>query len=565
MPASFKIKKPEFFIVGTMKGGTTILYDFICMHPDVKKAKQKEIHYFSLYPDNGLEWYISHFDFESPGITGEASPTYFDVAYTSSIPKAIKAVNPDAKIILITRDPVERAVSHFFHLKTINKVPLLQDMDVNEFFSIDFDKAISQSTDHQYYLNQVLWFSFYSRKLNIYRQVFSKDKIIAIDNDQLRKHPQSTMGRVFGFLGLHDFQDEKFNAVKYSSGKGPEELSLQTRVRLAQFFYSDYAKYCQIAGIPYVEKWGGNRNIDSDVLVGRDGWLFLAGGSNKPLSYYEKESTLGHDFVNKWISLLQSRKSNLGNVQYLHVFIPNKETIYPEKACLDGIKYPGNPLSVLYGGCSEDARALLDDVCIDPREYFGKIRHDYQLYWKTDSHWSPSGCYAAYQLICAKLGISPIKDLLSRPFTEGEVMLDLGGKLAPPVREKARYYNFCKDSHCFYENEMVSYKKKNSRENDAGFHVGSFVKFRNDSAACRKKILIFGDSFAEYRPALLTGMLAETFLETYFVWSTSLDYSIIKELSPDIVLTDIAERFMPNVPSDTFDLHGHVEKTLRNA
>ena len=54
-------RKPDFLIVGTMKGGTTILYDFINMHPDVESASQKEIHYFSLNYHKRVEWYLSHF------------------------------------------------------------------------------------------------------------------------------------------------------------------------------------------------------------------------------------------------------------------------------------------------------------------------------------------------------------------------------------------------------------------------------------------------------------------------------------------------------------------------
>ena len=57
-------------------------------------------------------------------------------------------------------------------------------------------------------------------------------------------------------------------------------------------------------------------------------------------------------------------------------------------------------------------------------------------------------------------------------------------------------------------------------------------------------------------------MMAETFSEVHFVWSTSLDYSYIESVAPDIVFTEIAERFMPKVPTDNFNLEKYFMKTL---
>src|SRR6476661_6165514 len=86
-------KRPDFIIVGAMKSGTTQLYNFITMHPDIEKAKSKEIHYFTLYYDKGEEWYLDHFHSSPNKLIGEASPTYFHLAHTSTIPSLIKKIN----------------------------------------------------------------------------------------------------------------------------------------------------------------------------------------------------------------------------------------------------------------------------------------------------------------------------------------------------------------------------------------------------------------------------------------------------------------------------------------
>lgn len=245
------IVKPTFFIVGTMKGGTTILYDFICSHESVTKAKEKEIHYFSLYPQKGIDWYLSHFEAPSENITGEASPSYFDVAYTNAIPSWINAFNSAAKIILIIRDPVERAVSHFFHLKNINKVPLFQDMDINSFFSSSFDESLKQTSQVDYFLQQILYFSCYSRKFRIYRTVFNRNQILVLHNKELRKTPQETMEKTFQFIGLQPFTSLEFNNFKYSSGKNSMVLEPALKKKLSDYLYRDFEVFCKESGISF--------------------------------------------------------------------------------------------------------------------------------------------------------------------------------------------------------------------------------------------------------------------------------------------------------------------------
>jgi hypothetical protein len=240
---------PDFYIAGTMKGGTTVLYDFICMHDQVKRAAQKEIHYFSLYPYKGREWYLSHFDKRPGEIIGEASPTYFDLAYTDAIPRSIKEFNPAAKVIIITRNPVERAVSHFYHLQNINKVPAIADQDINSFFSQDFADCITVSGNSEYLLQQVLYFGAYSRKAMFYRAVFGRDQLLFLDNHELRSSPRGAMEKVFAFLGLGSFHDPAFERIKYSSGRNSDVLESKIKDKLVSFYRADYELYARMTGI----------------------------------------------------------------------------------------------------------------------------------------------------------------------------------------------------------------------------------------------------------------------------------------------------------------------------
>jgi hypothetical protein len=246
-------KRPDFLIVGTMKGGTTMLYHFITLHPDVEKASSKEIHYFTLNYNQGDEWYFNHFPSHPNKLTGEASPTYFDCAGTSTIPSLIKKMNPKMKIILIVRDPVERAVSHYNHFCKVNKFPEVLALDVNEFFAIPLSEIVTRSTTLGFRAEQALSFSLYFRKFLNYESIFDRDEILVLSNRTLRDSPFDTMKEVYNFLGVRYVENHSFKDIGYSHGTDLTKLDMPTFTRLAELFYPDYKKFCERTGLSYAE------------------------------------------------------------------------------------------------------------------------------------------------------------------------------------------------------------------------------------------------------------------------------------------------------------------------
>jgi hypothetical protein len=242
---------PDFFIAGTMKGGTTALHDFVPVHPAIAPAKQKEIHYFSLYPYRPRSWYLSHFSREDRQLTFDASPSYFDTASTDAIPRSILALNPEARIIVITRDPVVRALSHFRHLCEVNGYEPLVGMTPDEFFSHPFESCVLRTDPVAYYLEQVLSFSAYAHKTMVYLEVFGPERVLFLENRALREEPQETMAKVFRHLGLDPIESTEFETFEYSSGTSIFDVSEATRERLSNFFAEDYRKYCELVGLPF--------------------------------------------------------------------------------------------------------------------------------------------------------------------------------------------------------------------------------------------------------------------------------------------------------------------------
>ena len=253
MPLATNIR-PDIFITGVMKGGTTILHDYICTHPQIDAGSQKEIHYFSLYYNKGPDWYDSHFlNVKRTHRTIDASPTYFDAANTSQIPRLIHTFTTDPRVMVITRDPIARAISQFTHLKITNNTEALQAIEIDEFFSMSLAEAYRQSDDVGFNLNLVLSFSMYERKLIFFNQEFNKKQFLALDNEALRRQPSDTMHQVFEFLDLPYAHHDMFGEVKHSNGSSINNVSRETYNKLAELFYPDYVRYCKRADIDFVE------------------------------------------------------------------------------------------------------------------------------------------------------------------------------------------------------------------------------------------------------------------------------------------------------------------------
>src|SRR5690606_24910967 len=133
-------------------------------------------------------------------------------------------------------------VSHFYHLKNVNKIPEFSDQEINSFFSQDFADCITVSDRNKYLLQRILYFGAYSRKAAFYRAVFASDRILFLDNHDLKYSPGNTMEKVFSFLGLDAFHHPGFEKVEYSSGCNSDVLDPKVRDKLLSFYEADYAQ-----------------------------------------------------------------------------------------------------------------------------------------------------------------------------------------------------------------------------------------------------------------------------------------------------------------------------------
>ena len=560
--------KPNLFIAGAMKCGTSIMSDYLALHPDVAVAAAKEVHYFSNNIDKGEDWYLQQFpqDTEAKYVV-DASPSYFDTCNSDLIPKLMKAFAPGGKVIIMIRDPVDRLISHFNHFKSVNKLEILEGVDVSGFLDRNWLNAIACSDFESFCLGQLLGYSVYHRKLMYFSNVFGPFGTMVIHNADLRRNGQGVMNQVFDFLGLKRINSQFFAEQNHLGNTSKRSISFWQEMELYKLFGYDYLNSCRCHGVQRYRAPPGTGNandpsgaIIDDVAVGDDGWLFLIGGSNNMLDFFIDGPDASAGLIDEWLVRVNQRIERLERegIAYLHMFVPEKLSIYHHKLPwrIDRTHSPGYQFAARASGKVSDCNINLFDLFYD-------FRDQWPLYIKTDSHWNHTGAFLAYQAICTNVGVEFDASLLERPSSVGEVLFDLGSQIPGQPKEDCRFYSFVQNAKLVEEGGLVRFKKATGRLDDDGLHVGSYVRYENALAPSKKRVVLFGDSFSEYREHLLTGLLAETFAEFAFIWSTSLDYGFIRDYKPDLVINIMTERFMSRVPDDTFDLAGLVDNILR--
>jgi hypothetical protein len=194
--------KVDFVIAGTQKGGTSALDFYLRQHSSISMAKVKEVHYFDTemnfqaQPD--YTKYHSYFDAENEGkIWGEATPIYM---YWYSAPRRMWEYNPLLKIILVLRNPIERAYSHW-------NMERDRGWESNEFIDAINEEAerCREALPLQHRVYSYTDRGFYSEQIRRLWHYFSKEQILIIRNDELRMFPEKTLNQVTSFLGVEEF------------------------------------------------------------------------------------------------------------------------------------------------------------------------------------------------------------------------------------------------------------------------------------------------------------------------------------------------------------------------
>jgi len=244
---------PNLVVIGVVRSGTTSLYHYLSQHPSIIKSAYDELGYFDSNYDLGLNWYKSLFPtiFEKKKveekngkfITYDVTPFYI---YNEKVPKRIQKIIPDSKLILILRNPVDRAYSNYFITKQNKK---FEDIIIEE---REILKTINRKNKEEYYKfvhTSLLSRGFYAEQLEKWFKIFPRNQILIIKSEDFAIQTNKIMNEIFNFLGLENFNildDSKKNKIVY------EPMKKETRRELIEYFR------------PYNEKLYSmiNRNFD---------------------------------------------------------------------------------------------------------------------------------------------------------------------------------------------------------------------------------------------------------------------------------------------------------------
>ena len=228
---------PQYQIIGAQKCGTSSLFSYLAAHPRVYRSYRKEVHYFDLNYDKPVNWYQSHFSYRwQKVLSGDASPYYI---YHPSVCQRLWELAPEAKLIVLLRNPVNRAYSNYEHnvrlgMETLSFEDALMEEDarlageVEKIVCNPFYASVSHR-QHSYRSKGV-----YAQQLEIWLGRFPREQFLFIRSEDLYESPGPTYQTVLDFLDLQPFKVPRFapkNQYAYKS-----TLDENTRERLNAFY-----------------------------------------------------------------------------------------------------------------------------------------------------------------------------------------------------------------------------------------------------------------------------------------------------------------------------------------
>lgn len=243
---------PDFLITGTKRGGTTSLFNYLLTHPGVRGLHpevrgKKSTDFFFADKNRPVAWYRSHFHTERllereerrlgyRPLGGEASPYY---GWDPRIADRVRGAFPEVKTILLLRDPVERAWSHYQERRQNGVEPLSFSAALDAEPDRLEGELERMSNDPTYHSTAHDWYAYRARGIYLpqiknWLRAFPGNQLLVVRSEDMYAHPQAVVTQVTDFLGLPQHQlptTRTFNASHVKSSV-PEPV----RSELAAFY-----------------------------------------------------------------------------------------------------------------------------------------------------------------------------------------------------------------------------------------------------------------------------------------------------------------------------------------
>jgi Sulfotransferase domain len=231
---------PSVLIIGTQKGGTTSLFNYLTEHPSVLPPIGKEVHYFDLHYQGGENWYRGRFPYANRlrrgALTLDASPYYL---FHPLAPARAAGLLPDVKLIALVRNPIDRALSHYQHEVRAGREPLSfeEALDREEDRLKGEEERIQQ--DPRYYSWNHHRYSYTRRGLYLMQLLrwvrhYPRSQLLVLQSEWLFRDPPAATDAVYRFLGLRPHRLQRYRT--FLQGNYDRDLPSGVRGRLADYF-----------------------------------------------------------------------------------------------------------------------------------------------------------------------------------------------------------------------------------------------------------------------------------------------------------------------------------------
>lgn len=249
---------PTFLIIGFGKCGTTELYDRLLQHPNIHPSLRKEVNFFMYRYDKGIDWYRAHFavppndEDQTPFAVGEASPGY---VLNPFAPQRMTESVPDVKLIVLLRDPVARAYSHYHHRRRLGGEPL-----------DTFEAALAAEGDRMRgerervysdpeYIGNFAWYidsyvtqGIYADYLPQWLDTFPREQLLIVQSESFYRNSTTTLQEIIRFLELPEWTPPVHQGHKAFAYP---PMRPDTKERLREFYIPHNERLFALLGADY--------------------------------------------------------------------------------------------------------------------------------------------------------------------------------------------------------------------------------------------------------------------------------------------------------------------------
>jgi hypothetical protein len=256
---------PDFLIIGTQRGGTTALYHYLKTHPCIHSVTTTDTHFFDKKFHKGLIWYRAHFPtrFEKgytqrirrqSFVTGEASSSYLSYPHA---PRRVAQVLPQVKLIVLLRNPVDRAYSQYYHTCELGYETLSFEQAIQAEEArigserekiLEDEHYYSDAYKHQSYLSR----GIYVDQLQSWMDLFPRAQFLILKSEEFYADPAATLKQVLAFLKLPEvaLPDRKQHYKQYNNNTY-KKMEPALRQRLLEYFAPHNARLYEFLGIDF--------------------------------------------------------------------------------------------------------------------------------------------------------------------------------------------------------------------------------------------------------------------------------------------------------------------------